>query len=107
MEDGLALLQLTGRPTWAVPGAGFMADFEAPAEVREVILAPDNDDAGRTAIAATCQKLAGHGLTIRQLLPPPGMDWCQVLEDYDERIAIQEEPVTTPRSWVEEFCDGL
>ena len=46
VEDGLALLQLTGRPTWAVPGAGFMKNFLPPPEVRQVVLCPDNDKAG-------------------------------------------------------------
>jgi hypothetical protein len=123
VEDGMALLQMTGRATWAVPGAGFMVNFEPPDEVKEVILAPDNDAAGLEAIekarsrfsndlSAKTARLAESSLKalkLRQLLPPPGMDWCNVLEDFDERSAIQEEPApacAASRSWVEEFCDG-
>jgi len=102
VEDGLALLQMTGRPTWAVPGASFMAIFEPPPEVREIILAPDHDKAGLDAIAKTAASLMG--IKLRQLLPPENLDWCDVLEDYDERLAIQEEPAPE-RNWVEEFVD--
>jgi len=110
VEDGLALLQMTGKATWAVPGAGFMVDFEPPPEVREVILTPDRDAAGIEAIerAAAKNKDARAGVIVcRQLLPPPGLDWCDVLENFDERIAIQEENLAAPpKSWVEAFCDG-
>jgi len=103
LEDGLALLQMTGRPTWALPGAGNMKNFEPPPEVREVILAPDHDDAGLKNIESAYRSI--HGVTVRQLLPPSGMDWCEVLEDHEERLAIQEEPEPV-RSWVEEFVSG-
>jgi len=102
VEDGLALLQMTGRPTWAVPGAGFMASFEPPPEVRELVLAPDHDAAGLKAIVAAVER--EPRLTLRQLLPPEGRDWCSLLEDLDERLAIQEEPAPE-RTWVQEFVD--
>jgi len=105
VDDGLALLQMTGKPTWAVPGAGFIPTFEPPPEVREVILAPDHDAAGLEAIEKTILSDAHVTLKFRRLLPPPGLDWCDVLPDYDERMAVQEEP-EPPRSWVEEFVDG-
>jgi hypothetical protein len=110
IEDGLALLQMTGRPTWAVPGAGFMVDFEPPPEVREIVLAPDHDKAGLEAIEKSVKSYM-H-ITFRQLLPPPGLDWCDVLEDYEERAAIREydggldrEQAET-QSWVEAFANG-
>ena len=92
VEDGLALLQMTGRPTWAVPGAGFIKNLEPPAEVREVVLAPDADEAGLAAIAKAASKLAKLGLTIGTMLPPvDGADWCDMLELWDERAAIVED----------------
>ena len=104
VEDGLALLQMTGKPTWALPGAGFMVSFEPPPEAYELVLAPDNDKAGCEAIerarfkffkdlSAKTAKLAEsppNRLKLRRLLPPEGKDWCNVLEDYDERSAIVE-----------------
>jgi hypothetical protein len=103
IEDGLALLQMTGRPTWAVPGVSFMATFELPREVHEVILAPDHDKAGLEAI----EKARSYShVTFRQLLPPEGRDWCDLLDDWGERQAIQQDPGSGP-SWIEEFCNGV
>ncbi len=111
VEDGVALLQMTGKPTWAVPGAGFMESFEPPPEVREIVLAPDHDKAGLEAIEKARVKPRGAA-RIRRLLPPPGKDWCDVLDNFEERAAIREfdgeedrEQAET-RSWVEAFCDG-
>ena len=104
VEDGLSLLQLTGRPTWAVTGAGFMAGFQPPPEVREIVLAPDNDTAGLEAIASAAAKLTSL-VEVKQMLPPQGMDWCDVLESYEERVAIQEEPEIPP-TWAEDFVNG-
>ncbi len=106
VEDGLALLQMTGKPTWAVPGAGFMVDFEPPTSVSEVIVAPDHDKAGLSAIEKAVKANHFSHLKLRQLLPPPGMDWCDVLEDHDGSIAAQEE-ANEPQSWAERFCNGL
>ena len=106
IEDGLALLQMTGRPTWAVPGAVFMTTFEPLAEVRELVLSPDHDDAGLSAIERAVKAKHVSYLKLRQLLPPPGMDWCDVLEDHDGSIAAQEE-ANEPQSWAERFCNGL
>ncbi len=104
VEDGMALLQMTGKPTWAVPGAGFMVSFEPPPEVREIVLAPDHDKAGLEAIEKGRVKPRGAA-RIRRLLPPPGKDWCDVLEDQEERTAIIEEPELPP-TWAEEFVSG-
>ncbi len=106
VEDGLALLQMTGRPTWAVPGASFIPTFEPPTSVSEVILGPDHDEAGLEAIERALKAATNRSLKFRRLLPPPGRDWCDVLEDYDERMAIQEEPELAS-SWVERFCYGV
>ena len=111
VEDGLALLQMTGKPTWAVPGAGFMADFEPPPEVREVILAPDHDKAGMEVIEKAAAN-RNRGAVFRQLLPPEGMDWCDMLGDYEERAAILEydgeetRDTAEQRAWVEDFPYG-
>ena len=78
VEDGLALMQMTGRLTWAVPGAGFMADVELPPEVKTVILAPDNDEAGHKAIISA--EATMNEIVVKRLLPPSGADWCDVLE---------------------------
>jgi DNA primase len=102
---------MTDKPTWAVPGAGFMVDFEPPPEVREIVLAPDHDKAGLEAIAKIRTKCRA-GATIRRLLPPPGKDWCDVLGTAEERAAIREydgeedREQAESKSWVEAFVDG-
>jgi hypothetical protein len=112
IEDGLALLQITGRPTWAVPGAGFMESFEPRPEVRELVLAPDHDDAGLGSIEKTSAQLSAPLRKVRQLLPPPEMDWCEVLETVEERAGIREfdggevRQKAETKSWVETFLDG-
>lgn len=89
VEDGLALLAMTGRATWAVPGASFMASFDPPEGTAEVILAPDNDEAGLEAIEKAAPRLADLGNEVRTMLPPgDGADWCDALEIWDERAAI-------------------
>ncbi len=78
--------------TWAVLGAGFMASFEPPAGCREIILAPDNDTAGREAIEKAARALTARGLTVRVWLPPiEGSDWCDFLDTWEERAALIEE----------------
>jgi hypothetical protein len=117
VEDGLALLQMTGKPTWAVPGAGFMVDFEPPPEVRTLSLCPDHDKVGLKAIekalkAKQDQSANAGVLKLRRLLPPPGKDWCDCLEFFEERAGIREydgeedRETAEQRSWVEAFCDG-
>ena len=109
VEDGLALLQMTGKPTWAVPGAVFFESFAPPPEVRELVLAPDNDAAGHEAIEKT---RSGSGVRTRVLLPPATADWCDVLATVDERAGIREfeggenRETAETKSWVEAFCDG-
>jgi putative DNA primase/helicase len=92
LEDGLALLQMNGVATLAVPGTAFYGHVVPPAPCRIVVLSPDADDAGRLAIEKATPRLHGLGFTVRVLLPPLDMDWVDVLDDYGERQAIVEEP---------------
>jgi hypothetical protein len=112
VEDGLALLQMTGKATWAVPGAGFMVNFEPPPEARTLALCPDHDKAGLEAIEKALRARTDPRLKLRRLLPPPGKDWCDCLEFFEERAGIREydgeedRETAEQRSWVEAFCDG-
>ncbi len=112
VEDGLALLQMTGKPTWAVPGAGFMMSFEPPPEVRTLSLCPDHDKAGLEAIEKALRSATNRAFKLRRLLPPPGKDWCDCLEFFEERAGVREfdggedRPQAESKSWVEAFCDG-
>jgi len=112
VEDGLALLQMTGKATWAVPGAGFMVSFEPPPEVCTLSLCPDHDKAGLQAIEKAAARLSTLVTKVRRLLPPPGRDWCDCLEFFEERAGIrefdgeQDREEAEQRSWVEAFVDG-
>ena len=104
IEDGLALLQMTGRATWAAPSAGFMASFDPPEGVEEVVLAPDNDEAGHKAIATAALRLRDKGLRVRMMLPPAVSDWCDVLEIFEERAGIRQFDGDTDRHEAERLA---
>jgi hypothetical protein len=92
VEDGLALMQMNGRATLAVPGTSFLGGHVTPPRAcKTIVLAPDNDEAGRQAIEKAMPRLRALGLTVRVLLPPPESDWCDALPDFEERRAIVEE----------------
>ena len=92
VEDGLALMQMNGRATLAVPGTAFLGNHVMPPkQCKTMVLAPDNDEAGRKAIEKATPRLHALGLTVRVLLPPPEHDWCDVLPEFEERRAIVEE----------------
>jgi hypothetical protein len=75
------------------PGAPFLAGHVVPPRnCKIIVLSPDADDAGRAAIEKATPRLQGLGFSVRTLLPPPDMDWCEVLDDFEERRAIVEEP---------------
>jgi len=90
VEDGLALIQLTGAPAWAVLGTSGFLNFEPPAEIRRVVLAPDNDEAGRELVDRAGRRLADMGLTVETAFPPSGKDWNDALLEHAERSAIAE-----------------
>jgi hypothetical protein len=90
VEDAMALLQMTGRPTWAVPGAGFMVSFEPPPTVLELVPSPDNDKAGHDVIEKAAPLLTGRRVRVRCLLPPANADWCDVLPLFEERAGIRQ-----------------
>ena len=58
--------------------------------IRQVILAPDGDDAGQGVIQEAARRLAGQGREVRAAKLPAGKDWVDVLGDYEERAAILE-----------------
>ncbi len=90
VEDGLALMQMMGEPAWAVLGTSGFKNVVLPENIRTVILAPDGDDAGQAVIRETAARLAGQGREVRAAKLPPGRDWCDVLDTYEERAGIME-----------------
>ncbi len=90
VEDGLAVMQMIGEPAWAVLGTSGFKTVELPEHIRQVILAPDGDDAGQAVIQEAARRLAGQGRDVRAAKLPDGRDWCDVLDDYEERAGILE-----------------
>ncbi len=90
IEDGLALLQMMGEPAWAVLGTSGFKSVELPENIKQVILAPDGDDAGQAVIQEAAKRLAGQGREVRAAKLPAGKDWCDVLDTYEERAGILE-----------------
>ncbi len=90
VEDGLALMQMMQEPAWAVLGTAGFKSVELPDRIKSVILAPDGDDAGQAVIQKAARRLAGQGREVRAAKLPPGKDWCDVLDTYEERAGILE-----------------
>ncbi len=90
VEDGLALMQMMGEPAWAVLGTSGYKTVELPDHIRQVILAPDGDDAGQDVIQEAAKHLASQGREVRAAKLPAGKDWVDVLDDYEERAGILE-----------------
>ncbi len=90
VEDGLALMQMMGEPAWAVLGTSGFKNVEIPENIKQVILAPDNDEAGQAVIQEAAHRLAGQGREVRAAKLPSGKDWCDVLDTYEERAGILE-----------------
>lgn len=50
----------------------------------------DGDDAGQAVIQEAAKRLASKGLEVRAAKLPTGKDWCDVLDEYEERAGILE-----------------
>ena len=89
IEDGLALMQMTGQPVWAALGTTGFKNLHLPEILKTAVLAPDADQAGDAVIEAL-----GDNVTlppkVQHLRPPDGCDWCDVLASFEERAAIRE-----------------
>ncbi|TZG28589.1 DUF7146 domain-containing protein [Sphingomonas montanisoli] len=72
-EDGLTLAQeMPGRSVWVALGTDMMPALMLPPIVRTVVLAGDNDDAGRAAIDKAARALGERGLDVRTMFPRIG-----------------------------------
>ncbi len=90
VEDGLAVMQMMQEPAWAVLGTSVFKSVELPESIKQVILAPDGDDAGQAVVQETARRLAGQGREVRVAKLPAGKDWVDVLDENEERDGILE-----------------
>lgn len=80
IETALSASQLAGVPAIATLGNNMPA--VNPPECSEVIIAPDNDDAGRKEAHELAQRLVLEGRTVRIAPPPkPDNDWNDTLRN--------------------------
>jgi len=84
IETSLAVLQATGKASWAAISLHNFGVLDLPAEIREVTICADNDMAdwreGRRTVKKAANALALMGRTVRQAWPPRGKDWNDVLQ---------------------------
>ncbi len=90
VEDGLALMQMMQEPAWAVLGTSGFKTVELPENVKQVILAPDGDEAGQHVVKKAAARLAGQGREVRAAKLPAGKDWVDVLDEYEEHAGVLE-----------------
>ena len=83
IEDALAFLQMTGRPTWAVPGG--LQHFEPPEGLREITIVAEAHVAGRVK-----ERLLRQGLKVAVASPRDKQSFVDLLVEFEERQAIGE-----------------
>ena len=79
IETGLSILQATGTPTWAALSSTNMANVILPPDIRDVILAPDGDEAGETGAQKAAKRLVDEGRVVQIVPAPEGQDFNDML----------------------------
>ncbi|WP_428331952.1 CHC2 zinc finger domain-containing protein [Novosphingobium sp.] len=76
-EDGLTLAQLLpGKTVWVTCGTEGLSRLKFPNIVKTVILAGDNGEAGRAAVARAHTVYSEQGLAVQEVFPDPQFkDW--------------------------------
>ena len=78
IEDGLSIVQMYGLTTWATLGTNIRA-VKLPDAVNSVLIAADNDSAGRRAANEAAEQFYGEGRAVRIVYPRIGKDFNQEL----------------------------
>ena len=72
-EDGLTLAQeIPGASVWVTLGTAMMPAVQYPVEVRSIVLAGDNNAAGRAAVEQAALALTDGGYAVRTMYPADG-----------------------------------
>lgn len=76
-EDALSLAQeLPEKRVWACLGTAMMPAVQFPPEVRRIVIAGQNDDAGRLAVRTAAARLVDQGYDVGTMWPADGFkDW--------------------------------
>lgn len=79
IETAVAVYLATQHPVWACVSAGGLEAVQIPKEIREILIAADNDNAGLEAAHNLAHRLALTGARVRVATPPKaGSDWLDV-----------------------------
>ena len=79
IETCLAAMQATGNPAWAALSTSGLRSLDLPADVRDVIVLADADDAGEAAAKDCALRWKREGRRVRIARPPQGMDFNDML----------------------------
>jgi len=72
-EDGLTLAQeIPDASVWVTLGTGMMPSVQYPPEVKSIVLAGDNNAAGRAAVERSALALNDAGYSVRVMFPEEG-----------------------------------
>jgi putative DNA primase/helicase len=78
LESCLSAMQATGIPTWAALSTSGLKTLSLPANVRDVILLADGDDAGERAAQQAARRWKDESRRVRIARPPRGMDFNDI-----------------------------
>jgi hypothetical protein len=79
LETCLAAMQATGHPAWAALSTSGLRTLDLPADVRDVIVLADGDDAGEAAARDCAWRWKWEGRRVRIARPPKGLDFNDLL----------------------------
>lgn len=81
IETALSIYAATSLPTWATLSTSGMVNVKVPPLniTQKIIIAADNDAAGKKAADTLAKRLSREGYKIHLALPPPGMDFNDML----------------------------
>ncbi len=79
VETCISAMQISGKPAWAALSAPGLAALELSAEVREIIILADGDEAGERASIIARSRWKNERRRVRIARAPAGQDWNDVL----------------------------
>jgi putative DNA primase/helicase len=78
LESCLSVMQATGIPTWAALSTSGLKTLSLAADVRDVILLADGDDAGKRPAQQAARRWKNEGRRVRIARPPKGTDFNDI-----------------------------